>query len=354
MKLPTAWWGRLRGTVTGSYQALSKEHTCLSATRLAEIESSLTGELWVAQLKNAEIISNGKLVTLADGRIITGVQALQGVSGGEQVRAFNRVRLLNQSHLSGRSLLLGAPCGNNYFHWLYDCLPRLRIADAAGIKLNEIDHFLVDEYANKALVTETVRIAGIAPSKVKYLQKRNILKCEVLVLPSMPVEVSGTFALHWIEWLRGLLAPQWCPELSAKAGKRLFIARERDTTRSLINGQEVQSALKGAGFETHYLRGSSVRDQAALFRSASLIVAQHGAALANLIFCDTKCGLVEIMSPGHTNNCYEHLAGMCGVYYERLFGSPGDHSNGLNITVDTSEVLSKIEKITKLLQTRYK
>ena len=341
--LPTIWWGRLHETLTGGYEAFLAESSVVDVKRVTKFEDAVSGPLWSATLSDAQILSNGRLVALSNGSIITGIQSLQGVLDPKQSRTCRRLRILRKSSIKGRALMLGAPCGNNYYHWLYDCLPRLKIAEAAGNNLKNIDHFLVDVEANTSLVAETLRLLEIDPAKVHYLHKRTLLTCESLVLPSMPVSISGTVTTHWVNWLRDTLGKHCSGFAPRKTGRRIFIARENQTSRKLLNSREIQWALEGVGFETHYLSGQTVRDQSSLFNTADLVVAQHGAGLTNLTFCRSGTGVLEIMSPGHANKCYAQLSTLCDLRRAQIIGNPGSATNGVNITVDPLEVLEVVK-----------
>ena len=57
-------------------------------------------------------------------------------------------------------------------------------------------------------------------------------------------------------------------------------------------------------------------DQASLFASANRIIAPHGGALANLIFCRPGTEIVELMNRNYANPYFEVLAGHQSLMYE--------------------------------------
>ena len=63
---------------------------------------------------------------------------------------------------------------------------------------------------------------------------------------------------------------------------------------SIPNFNEMVSALSAFKPTAITLEGLSLREQAWLFREHDLIIAQHGAALANLIFCRESTRVIEI------------------------------------------------------------
>ena len=65
------------------------------------------------------------------------------------------------------------------------------------------------------------------------------------------------------------------------------------------------------------LEGLSLSEQARLFRTADVIVAQHGAALANIVFCTPETRIVEI-DPHRGNSIFGDLASVIGAQYARV------------------------------------
>jgi hypothetical protein len=79
-----------------------------------------------------------------------------------------------------------------------------------------------------------------------------------------------------------------------QAGRRIYIRRA--SSRSVLNALEVETVLSRKGFESFLMEDLDVYQQIDLFRSADFVVASHGAALANLMFCSAGTKVLE-MSP---------------------------------------------------------
>jgi capsular polysaccharide biosynthesis protein len=45
--------------------------------------------------------------------------------------------------LLGTAVLLAACSDDNYYHWLFDSLPRLHLLELAGYAVSDVDHFLL-------------------------------------------------------------------------------------------------------------------------------------------------------------------------------------------------------------------
>ncbi len=67
--------------------------------------------------------------------------------------------------------------------------------------------------------------------------------------------------------------------------------------RSIPNMQEIFQAVKTKFPNAHYaqMEHSPIKEQISLFESADVIIAQHGAALSNLIWCQPECLVIEIL-----------------------------------------------------------
>jgi len=96
--------------------------------------------------------------------------------------------------------------------------------------------------------------------------------------------------------------------------KRIFIRRERGLFRPLINARLIQWMLEHIfEFETYFLADKSLEEIHQIFSGAEIIVAEYGAALANVIFVDKPCKVIEIRGAAESSAIeYETLIGILG------------------------------------------
>jgi hypothetical protein len=107
--------------------------------------------------------------------------------------------------------------------------------------------------------------------------------------------------------------------------------------RSIGNMQEVIDAVRPLGeVDVRRLEGLPLRDQMRLFRWADIVVAQHGAALVNLIWARRNVRLIEAVTPEKANVLTGFYEGL-GVSVERI---PQD---GTHSPVDVGEIIRAIE-----------
>lgn len=88
--------------------------------------------------------------------------------------------------------------------------------------------------------------------------------------------------------------------------------------RSIPNADELCRALATlADVAVVSLEGRPLVEQMRIFATARLVVAQHGAALANLVFCRPGTKVLEIFPRGSWN-CFQPLAETFQLAYHRL------------------------------------
>lgn len=105
--------------------------------------------------------------------------------------------------------------------------------------------------------------------------------------------------------------------------------------RRMRNEAEVCRLLLDHGFSIHSTGSMSVQDQAALVRSARVIVAPHGAALTNLIYARDGVGgpaVVELFQEGYLGRSFLKIAQAKGLAYRAVInsdlGPAGYHHDG--------------------------
>jgi hypothetical protein len=96
--------------------------------------------------------------------------------------------------------------------------------------------------------------------------------------------------------------------------KRIFIRREPGLFRPLINARLLQWMLEYFfDFETHFLQEKSLEEIYEIFVGAEVMIAEYGAGLANMIFTEKECKVVEIRGTSESSAIeYETLSSKLG------------------------------------------
>jgi capsular polysaccharide biosynthesis protein len=198
-------------------------------------------------------------------------------------------RVLNGTYHLGIS-----PHIYSYYHLLTDLLPHL--IDAPKIPV------LVPEFMPVAF-RYFLREAGF---EVQVLGT-GIFQVEKLIIPDMKTPDWNVAKIKKIRTFVDNLYPQLSSDKS-NFKKQIYVSRKLAGRRHLANEQEFLGLLKKHKFRKVYLEQMSVREQVELFRSASHVIAAHGAGLTNVLFSPADVKILEIR-PLRTSGqfCFEKL-----------------------------------------------
>lgn len=250
--------------------------------------------------------------------------------------------------LQGRVCPIVVAGGGIYAHWLGDILPAMHLLQLAGIALDSIDHWIVNR-TDLAYHSESLDLLGIDRDKViPWSRDLRFIQADELIVPTRTR--THLYTGQWIiEWLRKLFVPAW-PSLSKRPGAtRLYLSREKASKRVVTNEAEVIEMLMAYGFQVLYLEKMPLTEAARLLAQAEVIVAPHGAGLANMVFCTPGTRLLELYS-WHISQEYWMTAATLGLNYANLacpgpdgqyydeteldYGSRFPEINSANMTVD--------------------
>ena len=212
---------------------------------------------------------------------------------------------------------LGGPWVHNYYNTLIGYLPRLALLDR-----------LQDGADLPVIAMETGPVARIQEA-LEALERRNpivrlgagVHRFERLVLPhriAAPRDISEMTEAFFDQALKPALLGARRPD---RATRRLYISRHDTAVRRIANETDLAAALARLGFEILSLAGRTLAEQAALFDAAAVIVAPHGASLANLIFCRPGTRVLEVFHGDHISPAYHRIAALRGLHYDLFVGS---------------------------------
>ena len=237
------------------------------------------------------------------------------------------MRKLNGTTLS---LLTGGGGNDNFFHWLFDVLPRIGIVEKK-INLNEIDYFLCPNLNKWQL--ETLNLLGIKNSQCLSSVKYRHIKSDQIIVTTHPWQISKN-VLKDIEnlpiWISEWLKKKFLSHKSHKdLPKKFYIDRSDSKSnlknfRYIINENELKNFLKDKGFEFVRLSDLSFREELKIFNNAETVVGLQGAGLSNLIWSNNKTKIIELRS-NLTNKLYENLAKDNKINFDKLEFKPKDH-----------------------------
>tara|TARA_Y100000590_G_scaffold468589_1_gene651899 strand:- start:2641 stop:3759 length:1119 start_codon:yes stop_codon:yes gene_type:complete len=211
-------------------------------------------------------------------------------------------RKLKNINNSVLSLLTGGGGNTNYWHWLFDVLPRLNLCNKYK-NLSEIDFFLLPSLLKK-FQNETLDYLKIPEHKRLSSEKFRHIKAKQLILTDHPVVVTGDATSDiqnipkWIlDWLKNTFVKE---NLEAKNKKKIYIdrseAKYNAPQRLISNENEIKEYLLNKDFVPIKLGDTKFDEQVEIFNKADCIVGLHGAGFANLAFCKPETRIVEFRS----------------------------------------------------------
>jgi hypothetical protein len=242
------------------------------------------------------------------------------------------------------SLLTGGGGNENYWHWLFDVLPRLFLAKQV-MNLENIDFFLFPSLDQKFQI-ETLDILGIPTNKrLSSTHYRHIEADKIIVtdhpyiLKNDPIKEIEDLPLWISDWLKeSFVGKDLKSEISSK---RFFIDRKDSISnhtalRNIKNEAEIKTFLKNKNFEIISLKNLSFNNCVQLFNNAEFIIGLHGAGFANLSFCKPSTKIIEFRITA--GKMYENLAKINNLKYDSITAQPEnlDHTIQLG-SIDISK-----------------
>ena len=222
------------------------------------------------------------------------------------------------------SLLTGGGGNNNYWHWLFDVIPRIALSDEI-IKKDKIDFFLLP--SNKAkFQKDTLSLLGVNEAKQLPSENFRHLICDNLLVTSHPVlrSADATEDIQNIpKWISNWLKQTFVFKNDKKFFEKIYIDRSDSTSnvkhlRSIVNEEEVKNYLLSVGFKIVRLSEYSFKDQVLMFSAAKTIVGLHGAGFANIVFSKPNTKIIELKQKFHLGKDIENLAKSNNLSFKAL------------------------------------
>lgn len=201
---------------------------------------------------------------------------------------------------------------SGYFHWMLECLPRIRLIEDY---IEEIDYLIVPDNLKKFHI-ETLDRLGFPEEKLCHIKDGMNLQCENLFVPSLP---NGNALMS--KWVCDFLRESFIPEDVADPYRFIYISRKDALYRKIINEDEVEEYLKEMGFEILQMSELSFLEQVRICAEARIVISPHGAGLTNIVFCK-GAKILEMFSPSYLGG-FSILANQVGNKYWYLIGEDG-------------------------------
>ena len=266
------------------------------------------GRVFTDNVENVAFISKNKLIKET---------SFQHVNSEYKDASFNIVlktgtpKFIKKFKGQIMSLVQGASGNDNYFHWMFDIIPRILLIKKY-YSLNNINYFYCHNIKKWQL--DTLSIFNINEDKIINSKIHSHVMCDSLLACSHPWYSKG----YILEEANNM--PKWIIEEVSKiflnhkkkftCKKKFFIDRRESKFNhcQIINDDEIKKFLIKNDFEIFKIGNLSIFEQIFLFNNAEMIVGAHGAAFANLMYCKPGAKIIDIIPKFHPNKVDELIA----------------------------------------------
>jgi Glycosyltransferase 61 len=279
----------------------------------------------------------GGAVVTADNAVLADLSP--EVWGPANHPIYSRWHLPKSRLLTGRIAIGVTPeASGNYYHWLLDLVPRVLLLKHAAQNFSNYDALLLNG-SRANYEREILAALGVPPEKVRYVDSCERFQIASAVIPSMDINVIAPWKVYGLRDL----------PFSGKQNqhRRIYLSRARAAVRRIANEKQISEVMRHRNFEIVEPENLSWREQANLFAGASVIVAPHGAALANIVFCQLGTRVVEISTRAGYRDWYWQLAAVAGLSYEVL---EAQRSRSFSGPYENADMIVSPENLERLLE----
>ena len=238
----------------------------------------------------------------------------------------------------------GASGNDNYFHWLFDILPKIKICSEV-YNLENIENFYfskLHKWQKNILEILGLKNIKIVDSSIyRHVQASKIIAVEHPWYEKGYINEEAANIPDWIvNWLKEAFLAK---AENFDANDKVFIDRRDDTKFNhcqIINDEEVFQYLKSKGFSKYKVGQLSFKNQIHLFHNAKIIIGPHGAAFANLAFCKPQTKVIEFKPFNHPTVVNKRISEINNLNY-KLIESPSFKNQKGDILIDLN-MLKKI------------
>ncbi len=192
---------------------------------------------------------------------------------------------------------------HNFYHWMIDLVPRLELVTDflnQGMPLIAPPRMRSWHRATLQAVLEELDLA-----EIEIIEPQGgITGFKRLIMPTN-ITRSLDVSPRQLDILRRSFLKN---ASSGGASRRLYVSRRDAANRQIKNENEVCAQLLRRGFEVITMSQLTPVEQATLFSNAEVVIGAHGAAFANLAFCQEGAQVIEVFREGHFAPCFARIA----------------------------------------------
>jgi capsular polysaccharide biosynthesis protein len=233
-----------------------------------------------------------------------------------------------------KAILIHSHWADNYFHWLLDFLPRLKLVE----DFSDVPILLPSP--TPRFIIQTLDRIGIAPER-RVSPDSGPVQVAKLIFPGL-LSHTGWPNAEILTWLRQKVLGG-DPETGTR---RLLISRRDASRRRILNEDLLFDVLRPLGFERICPGSLTFAQQAETLAEAKIVIGAHGAGLANMAFAPRSATLIELFPEKSVNGCYYTLANTLGQTYGLQVGK--EHRFGGHFHIDPERIIEMLKSECRL------
>jgi len=225
----------------------------------------------------------------------------------------------------------------NHSHWLTSHLPKLILLKERGELENVV---LPPPSLRTSVIDSSLEMLGMNPDDFCTLDYTRPLRVKELT-----VLETDRFRPELLQSVREAFSES----ITGDPHRRIYISRAKAARRKLLNEDDIWPLLKSMGFEKVFMEELSFSKQVELMQQSAVVVAPHGAAITNVLFCQPGTHVVEIADLSFPNPNFYALASAMGHHYWILDaeGVGNVHPLEKDLRIDPAVVEETVQKIFK-------
>lgn len=230
---------------------------------------------------------------------------------------------------------------NNYYHFTFDVLLKLIIIKK---HFNLTKNIII----LKPKTHFQIEILSLFKGDFNffYADSSNSYRVKNATVVEYCNELNGleTISKYNIQLLRKFILEKFKFNKNLNSTK-IYIKRNSNFGRNLINHSEFEKYLKSKGFLIIEMEKYSVLEQYEFFYNAKLIIAIHGAALTNLLASKSGIKLIEIQHKNRASRYFHDLAKLIKIDYHSYIDDSDSNDLDPNIVVKLENFISRFESL---------
>lgn len=208
---------------------------------------------------------------------------------------------------------------HNFFHWFLDVLPKLEKLSQNKEDFFENENIFFIPFGHEtSFIKESLKTFNL---KFYFQQKNELIFIKDIIFIPDVAGSTGNYRKDIIFDLRQRLRSIWLDKSKdPKIDKRIFITRNNNNYRKIINEEEIYPILKDYGFSILDFDVMSFENQIRHMMNCEILISLHGAALTHMLWMKEGSQVLEIREKeDNHNNCYFSLASDLNHKYHYAF-----------------------------------